>query len=589
MRRVYFLILLALAFSLGLRAQMTNNIPNYLYSGALGVGRNVANDANTYLQVGPNGSATKGVLLPRVADTASISGTKRNGLLIYSNQLAAYAYYDSASVAWRKIGYTDTTVISTRAYAQNILDDSSSVLRALLVAIPSSNAWGSITGTLSAQTDLQSALDAKQATLVSATNIKTINGSTLLGSGDLVVGGGAISALTAAAATNTIDNADYKQTWNWNSLTDIGININSTSTAATTSNYLMNLSRSGAHVASSVTSYGLYSNTTTTGTSSTNYGLMGVASGGTTNYGVRGNGSSAGVYGFSSSSSGIGVTGLSSGQSGKGVEGSATATTGTNYGVFGSAAGSGATTNYGGYFTASGATTNTAVYGSGAQGGGAFYSSGAGSSSLYASNTAATGTNKGAEGTANGAATLNYGLYGSATSATTNYGVYGTAASAGVYGTGFSGSGAGVRSFINFGSSQISMDAQVGSSATGTTYALKGSNGGTGTTNYGIQATASGTGTTNYGAFFSASGATNNYGLIVNTGNSGFGTAAPVASALVEMSSTTQGVLLPRMTKTQRDAISSPATGLMIYQTDNTPGLRVWNGTNWMRYTETAD
>ena len=49
--------------------------------------------------------------------------------------------------------------------------------------------WGGITGTLSAQTDLQTALNAKQATLVSATNIKTINGSTILGSGDLVVSG----------------------------------------------------------------------------------------------------------------------------------------------------------------------------------------------------------------------------------------------------------------------------------------------------------------------------------------------------------------------------------------------------------------
>lgn len=49
-------------------------------------------------------------------------------------------------------------------------------------------AWGTITGTLSDQTDLQSALDAKQATLVSGTNIKTVNGSTLLGAGDLVVG-----------------------------------------------------------------------------------------------------------------------------------------------------------------------------------------------------------------------------------------------------------------------------------------------------------------------------------------------------------------------------------------------------------------
>lgn len=49
------------------------------------------------------------------------------------------------------------------------------------------SAWGSITGTLSTQSDLQSALDAKQDDLVSATNIKTINGSSILGAGDLVV------------------------------------------------------------------------------------------------------------------------------------------------------------------------------------------------------------------------------------------------------------------------------------------------------------------------------------------------------------------------------------------------------------------
>jgi len=48
--------------------------------------------------------------------------------------------------------------------------------------------WGGITGTLSDQTDLQSALDAKQDDLVSGTNIKTVNGSTLLGAGDLAVG-----------------------------------------------------------------------------------------------------------------------------------------------------------------------------------------------------------------------------------------------------------------------------------------------------------------------------------------------------------------------------------------------------------------
>lgn len=49
--------------------------------------------------------------------------------------------------------------------------------------------WGSITGTLSAQSDLQSALDGKQATLVSGTNIKTINSTSLLGSGNIDIVG----------------------------------------------------------------------------------------------------------------------------------------------------------------------------------------------------------------------------------------------------------------------------------------------------------------------------------------------------------------------------------------------------------------
>jgi hypothetical protein len=61
------------------------------------------------------------------------------------------------------------------------------------------------------------------------------------------------------------------------------------------------------------------------------------------------------------------------------------------------------------------------------------------------------------------------------------------------------------------------------------------------------------------------------------------------ASSAVDITSTTKGLLLPRMTKAQRDAISSPTAGLAVYQTDNTPGLRVYNGTNWMRFTETAD
>lgn len=45
--------------------------------------------------------------------------------------------------------------------------------------------WGGITGTLSSQTDLQNALDAKQDDLISGTNIKTLEGQSLLGSGNI--------------------------------------------------------------------------------------------------------------------------------------------------------------------------------------------------------------------------------------------------------------------------------------------------------------------------------------------------------------------------------------------------------------------
>lgn len=55
-------------------------------------------------------------------------------------------------------------------------------------------------------TATQTALDGKQATLVSATNIKTINGTTLLGSGDLVVGGASPTILTLAGNQSTAAN-----------------------------------------------------------------------------------------------------------------------------------------------------------------------------------------------------------------------------------------------------------------------------------------------------------------------------------------------------------------------------------------------
>ena len=55
--------------------------------------------------------------------------------------------------------------------------------------------------------------------------------------------------------------------------------------------------------------------------------------------------------------------------------------------------------------------------------------------------------------------------------------------------------------------------------------------------------------------------------------------SAPHPSAMLDVKSTTSGFLTPRMTRAQRDLIANPATSLLIYQTDNTPGYYYNNGT----------
>lgn len=52
-------------------------------------------------------------------------------------------------------------------------------------------------------------------------------------------------------------------------------------------------------------------------------------------------------------------------------------------------------------------------------------------------------------------------------------------------------------------------------------------------------------------------------------------------SAMLVVKSTTKGFLPPRMKQTERVAISQPATGLIVYQTDVTPGFYYWSGTAW--------
>lgn len=62
--------------------------------------------------------------------------------------------------------------------------------------------------------------------------------------------------------------------------------------------------------------------------------------------------------------------------------------------------------------------------------------------------------------------------------------------------------------------------------------------------------------------------------------NIGSGTATPAASAKLELVSTTKGLLIPRMTTTQRNAISSPAVGLMIYNTTDS-AFNYYRASGW--------
>ncbi|MCR5889674.1 tail fiber domain-containing protein [Hymenobacter sp. J193] len=73
-------------------------------------------------------------------------------------------------------------------------------------------------------------------------------------------------------------------------------------------------------------------------------------------------------------------------------------------------------------------------------------------------------------------------------------------------------------------------------------------------------------------------------------GRVGIGTTTPNASAALDVSSTSMGLLPPRMTQVQRDAIGPAATaaGLTIYNT-STNKLNVWNGTAWTEAVSAVD
>ena len=65
-------------------------------------------------------------------------------------------------------------------------------------------------------------------------------------------------------------------------------------------------------------------------------------------------------------------------------------------------------------------------------------------------------------------------------------------------------------------------------------------------------------------------------------GNVNIGTNNNDSSAVLNINSVSQGIMLPSMTEAQRDSINNPTTGLLVFQNDGTSGFYYYNGIEWI-------
>ncbi len=76
-------------------------------------------------------------------------------------------------------------------------------------------------------------------------------------------------------------------------------------------------------------------------------------------------------------------------------------------------------------------------------------------------------------------------------------------------------------------------------------------------------------------------------GFVINGKSQGVSISStssnPDNSAMLDVSSSSKGILIPRMTLNERNAITTPATGLMVFQTNDTTGFYFYNGSAWKR------
>jgi hypothetical protein len=76
--------------------------------------------------------------------------------------------------------------------------------------------------------------------------------------------------------------------------------------------------------------------------------------------------------------------------------------------------------------------------------------------------------------------------------------------------------------------------------------------------------------------------------LSAQTGSVGIGTTTPHASAVLDIQNSTKGILIPRMTTVQRNAISNPAAGLLVFD-NNTQSFWFRGANNWIELVDTAN
>ncbi len=74
-------------------------------------------------------------------------------------------------------------------------------------------------------------------------------------------------------------------------------------------------------------------------------------------------------------------------------------------------------------------------------------------------------------------------------------------------------------------------------------------------------------------------------GFVINCKSQGVSISStsgnPDNSAMLDVSSSSKGILIPRMTLNERNAITTPATGLMVFQTNDTTGFYYYEGSTW--------